>query len=88
PAALDGDPWAEALAGALGEDAVRLVVPAEDEGAAAHLEAVADGTAYAGVLALLGAGSAHSAGPLDGPARPDALLRLLGETGIDAPLWC
>ncbi len=88
PAALDGDPWAEALAGALGEDAVRLVVPAEDEGAAARLETAADGTAYAGVLALLGAASAHSAGPLDGPARPDALLRLLAETGIDAPLWC
>ncbi|WP_443044712.1 type I polyketide synthase [Streptomyces sp. DHE17-7] len=88
PAALDGDPWAEALTGALGEDAVRLVVPAEDEGAAARLETAADGTAYAGVLALLGAASAHSAGPLDGPARPDALLRLLAETGIDAPLWC
>ncbi|MFB6594602.1 type I polyketide synthase, partial [Streptomyces diastaticus] len=78
-----GDPWTEALAGAFGESAVRLAVPAADEdGTAALLGAAAEGTAYAGVLSLLaGTGT-------DGTARPDTLLRLLETAGIDAPLWC
>ncbi|MEV7922267.1 type I polyketide synthase, partial [Streptomyces griseoviridis] len=77
--ALDGDPWTEALASALGTDAIRLALPdgtdGTDRAVAALRAATADGTAYAGVLSLRAAG-------------PDTLLRLLADAGIDAPLWC
>ncbi|WP_436849953.1 type I polyketide synthase, partial [Streptomyces griseoviridis] len=80
--ALDGDPWTEALASALGTDAIRLALPdgtdgtdGTDKAVAALRAATADGTAYAGVLSLRAAG-------------PDTLLRLLADAGIDAPLWC
>ncbi|MEW1790954.1 acyltransferase domain-containing protein, partial [Streptomyces albidoflavus] len=81
PAGHD-DAWTEALAATFGEHAVRLAVPADEDGTAALLDGAADGTAYAGVLSLL-AGTAT-----DGTARPDTLLRLLAAAGIDAPLWC
>ncbi|MFE3742121.1 type I polyketide synthase, partial [Streptomyces sp. NPDC059134] len=76
PATPDGDPWAEALAGALGEHARRLAVPDGDEDAlAALLDTAAGSATYTGVLSL-------------GAAGPDVLLRLLAAAGIEAPLWC
>ncbi|MEU1297109.1 type I polyketide synthase [Streptomyces sp. NPDC005840] len=74
-AALDGDPWTEALATALGTDATRLTLPDDTADAVAALRDAATGTAFAGVLSLRA-------------AAPDTLLRLLADAALDAPLWC
>ncbi|MER7973681.1 SDR family NAD(P)-dependent oxidoreductase, partial [Streptomyces sp. NPDC096080] len=72
-AALDGDPWTEALATALGTDATRLTLPDDTADAVAALRDAATGTAFAGVLSLRA-------------AAPDTLLRLLADAALDAPL--
>nr|WP_268250124.1 type I polyketide synthase [Streptomyces albaduncus] len=89
PAVLDGDPWAEAVAGALGADAVRVVCAPDDAALAARLAEAADGTEYAGVVSLFAAaadGGADGALP-SGAAWPDALLDALDGAGIVGRLW-
>ncbi|MFF9206666.1 type I polyketide synthase [Streptomyces sp. NPDC014986] len=89
PAVLDGDPWAEAVAGALGADAVRVVCAPDDAALAGRLAQTADGTEYAGVVSLFAAaadGGADGAPP-SGAAWPDALLDALDGVGITGRLW-
>ncbi|MEV4742846.1 type I polyketide synthase, partial [Streptomyces sp. NPDC049555] len=85
PAGTADDPWAAAVTGALGTDAVLVETdPADTAALAGRLTALAeDHGGFAGVLSLLATG-----GTFDGPARPDVAVRALADAGIDAPLWC
>ncbi|MCX2928496.1 type I polyketide synthase, partial [Streptomyces sp. NEAU-W12] len=90
PAVLDGDPWAEAVVGALGADAVRVVCAPDDAALAARLAEAADGTEYAGVVSLFAAVAANGGADralLSGGAWPDALLDALDDAGIAGRLW-
>ncbi|OSP41379.1 polyketide synthase, partial [Streptomyces sp. 13-12-16] len=76
PTVLDGDPWAEAVADALGADAVRVVCAPDDAALGGRLAEAADGTEYAGAVSLFAAaadGGADGALP-SGAAWPDVLL--------------
>ncbi|MER7490626.1 type I polyketide synthase, partial [Streptomyces sp. NPDC126497] len=87
PTVLDGDPWAEAVAGALGADAVRVVCAPDDTALAARLaEAAESGTEYAGVVSLFAAAADSGALP-SGAAWPDVLLDALDGAGITGRLW-
>ena len=81
------DAWAASVVAALEGGTVVLDADGCDRGQTAGLlRAVLDGgPAPAGVLSLLGAAGTPSA---DGLAATLALLQALGDTGVDAPLWC
>ncbi|WP_346140055.1 type I polyketide synthase [Streptomyces virens] len=92
PTVLDGDPWADALAGALGADAVRVVCAPDDDAALAdRLAQAARRAAYAGVVSLFAAvrddGEPGARALPSGAARPDALLDALDAAGITGRLW-
>ncbi|MFE4054664.1 type I polyketide synthase, partial [Streptomyces sp. YIM B13518] len=88
PTVLDGDPWAEAVAGALGADAVRVVCAPDDTALAARLAQAADGTEYTGAVSLLAAATDSGDRALpSGAAWPDALLDALDGAGIAGRLW-
>ncbi|MEU7474232.1 type I polyketide synthase [Streptomyces sp. NPDC044984] len=89
PTVLDGDPWAEAVADALGADAVRVVCAPDDAALGGRLAEAADGTEYAGAVSLFAAaadGGADGALP-SGAAWPDVLLDALDGAGITGRLW-
>nr|QIQ28638.1 Nbc42 [Streptomyces sp.] len=100
PSALEGDAWAEAVAGALTAHGARVVpVPLDTADPAAldrtalaeRLRTVTDEHgAAAGVLSLLAAApDADSAAAVPaGLAATTALLQALSDLGGDAPLWC
>ncbi|MEW1873712.1 type I polyketide synthase [Streptomyces caelestis] len=88
PTVLDGDPWAEAVVGALGADAVRVVCAPDDTALAARLAQAADGTECTGAVSLLAAATDSGDRALpSGAAWPDALLDALDGAGIAGRLW-
>ncbi|MET8681584.1 type I polyketide synthase [Streptomyces sp. NPDC004647] len=93
----DASPWMSAAVAALGTGAVRVETVRVETGAAGHAERVEqlaaaradrDGTGWTGVVSLLAAATTDAADLPPDHAWPDALLTVLGEAGIDAPLWC
>jgi acyl transferase domain-containing protein/acyl carrier protein len=93
PAGLDGDERITAVTDALGVDSVRIVVHDVDRTALAkRLAAAVAGIAKPeGVLSLLALDeSALPEAPSvpTGLAATAALLQALGDSGVEAPLWC
>ncbi|MFB9799735.1 type I polyketide synthase, partial [Streptomonospora salina] len=91
-AADTGRAWCDALAArGLAVETLEAKRSETDRASLAELLRTAAGTAEApldGVLCLLPADGGDAAAPAAGTALAAALLQAMGDTGLDAPLWC